>query len=147
MRTIVWVVIVGLFASALLAAQASASAPAQKTGAAEKCSANGQAAMRDCLSQKLAESATLLKQAEEQSLARIAKWNEDANVIKLAIARLQESNAAFKKFRTAHCAYASSLGGGAAGNAPEIRRHACAVDANMQRADQLKSAIASLPLT
>lgn len=150
MRTIVWVALVGLFASALLAAQArAAEAPAAAVtatiGAAEQCSANGQAGMRECLQQQLSSSTAALKQAEVKAAAAIGTWDENAKYIKLAKSKLQASNAAFQKFAVAQCAFAASLGGGAAGNALELRRLACSADLNTQRAAQLNRDIDTLP--
>lgn len=145
MRTIVWVALVGLFASALLAAQARAAEAPAATGAAEQCSANSQAGMRECLQQQLSSSAAALKQAEVKAAAAIGTWDENAKYVKQAKATLQAANTAFQKFAAAQCAFASSLGGGAAGNAREIRRLACSADLNTQRAAQLNSDIAALP--
>ena len=151
MRTIVWVALVGLFASALLAAQARAAdaAPAAVAGvapgAAEQCGANSQAGMRDCLQQQASSSAALLKQAQDQAAAAIGNWDEDAKYVKQAKAKLQASNLAFDKFAAAQCAFAASLGGGAIGNALELRRLACSADLQAQRAAQLHRDSAALP--
>jgi len=44
------------------------------------------------------------------------------------------------------CALAAALGGGAIGNALEIRRLACEAELNAWRADQLQRALVDLPL-
>lgn len=138
MRTLIWVAMVALLASALLAVQATAAAP-------QACAALSQAGMRDCLLQKHANSAAYLKQAEEKMVQAIAQWDEDRPATKLAQQRLLASQAAFEKFGQAQCAYAAALGGKAAGNALEVRRLNCMIDMNSARAAQLLEQGAALP--
>lgn len=130
-------------ASMLLAVQASAAERAE--GAAEACSEFSQAGLRDCVAKKLNDSTALLKQAEAAALATISKWDEDAKYIKLAKARLQASNSAFKQYSQAQCALAGALVGSAAGNAFEIRRMACLADLSSARVEQLSAGTAALP--
>ncbi|WP_406805837.1 lysozyme inhibitor LprI family protein [Burkholderia semiarida] len=76
----------------------------------------------------------------------LAQWDEDAKYINLAKIRLAASQKAFVKYRTAQYAFASSLGGGAIGNALEMQRLACVAELNNRRAAQLRDAVSDLPL-
>ncbi|WP_244110728.1 lysozyme inhibitor LprI family protein [Burkholderia ambifaria] len=110
-----------------------------------ECS-NGVIGVRECLQEKQEASEVELKRAEEKVRAAFAKWDEDAKYINLAKVRLAASQKAFVKYRTAQCAFASSLGGGAIGNALEMRRLACVAELNNRRAAQLRDAVSDLPL-
>lgn len=123
-----------LFASVLLAVQARAAEPARPVDAADDCSAFSQAGIRECLAKKAADSAATLKKAEAKAADAISSWDENAKYVKVARARLRESNAAFASYRQAQCAFADALIGGGTGNSHEIRRLACVTDLNAQRA-------------
>lgn len=112
----------------------------------EECSAHSQAGMRECLAHKLADSQKALKQAEEQAASALGQWDEDAKYVNQARARLSASGKVFMQYRDAQCNWLASLSGGAAGNATEIRRMACAAGLNFGRAAQLRSAVSELPL-
>ncbi|GAB2851696.1 DUF1311 domain-containing protein [Pseudoduganella ginsengisoli] len=111
----------------------------------EECSAFSEAGMRDCLVHHAAQSAKVLKQAEESASAALAKWDEDAKFVRAAKVRLETSGREFLRYRDAHCAFAASLGGGAIGNALEMMRLACVAELNYRRAGQLTNAVADLP--
>ncbi|MCA8038012.1 DUF1311 domain-containing protein [Burkholderia arboris] len=102
--------------------------------------------VRECLQRKQDVSEVELKRAEEKVRAAFAKWDEDAKYVNLAKVRLAASQKAFVKYRTAQCAFASSLGGGAIGNALEMQRLACVAELNNRRAAQLRDAVSDLPL-
>jgi len=112
----------------------------------EECSVYSQAGMRDCLIKKSAESQAALKQVEETVDASLTKWDEDNKYVSLAKARLIASNKAFPKYREAQCEFSASLSGGGAGNAHEMGRLACITELNSRRAEQLRNAVANLPL-
>lgn len=94
---------------------------------------------------KSLESATQLKQAENKAIATLSKWDEDAKYVALAKERLKASSRAYEQYREAQCAFASSTGGGAIGNALELRRLSCLIGLNMRRAEQLRTTMANLP--
>lgn len=112
----------------------------------EECSAFSQAAMRDCLVKAAETSQKALRQAEEMVAGTLSKWDEDSKYISLAKARLAASSKEFARYRDAHCAFSLSLGGGAAGNALDMRRLACVSELNNRRAQQLRDAVSDLPL-
>lgn len=112
----------------------------------EECSAFSQAGMRDCLAKKAEDSQKALRQAEEKVASTLSKWDEEAKYIDQAKAKLAASNKDFAKYRDAQCALASSLGGGAIGNALDMRRLACVAELNNRRAEQLRDAVSDLPL-
>lgn len=112
----------------------------------EVCSDGSQADMRACLAKKAADSATNLKQAEGKALAALGKWDEDAKYVSAAKARLDASGKAFAKYRDAQCAFNTALGGGAIGNALDMRRFACVYELNARRAEQLLGGVADLPM-
>jgi uncharacterized protein YecT (DUF1311 family) len=112
----------------------------------EECSAYSESGMRDCLATKARESQKTLEQAEKQVNIRLSRWDQEAQYIKLAKAKLVASGRAFSKYREEQCAFAASLGGSAIGNALEIRRLACAAELNNRRAKQLCDAVSDLPL-
>ncbi|MFB9243658.1 DUF1311 domain-containing protein [Massilia antarctica] len=134
-----------LFASALLAVQALAAEPARPFDAAEDCSEFSQAGIRDCMAKKAADSAATLKKAEAKASGAISRWDENAKYVKVARARLRESNAAFASYRRAQCALADALIGGGIGNSHEIRRLACVTDLNARRAMELERDTGTLP--
>ncbi|KAB0632788.1 DUF1311 domain-containing protein [Burkholderia latens] len=102
--------------------------------------------VRECLQRKQEASEVELKRAEEKVRVAFAKWDEDVKYVNLAKIRLAASKKAFIKYRKAQCAFASSLGGGAIGNALEMQRLACVAELNNRRAAQLRDAVSDLPL-
>lgn len=112
----------------------------------EECSAFSQAGMRDCLVKTAETSQKALRQAEEMVAGTLSKWDEDSKYVSLAKARLAASSKEFARYRDAHCAFSLSLGGGAAGNALDMRRLACVSELNNRRAQQLRDAVSDLPL-
>ncbi|MET1530397.1 lysozyme inhibitor LprI family protein [Burkholderia sola] len=110
-----------------------------------ECS-NGVIGVRECLQGKQEASEVELRRAGEKVRNALAKWDEDSQFIRLATTRLAASKKAFVKYREAQCAFASSLGGGAIGNALEMRRLACVAELNNRRAAQLRDAVSDLPL-
>ena len=147
MRTIRKLIGLGLaiFFSAIAFA-ASTTAVFDERALREECSAFSEAGMRDCLTEKSKKSQKALSQAEEKVVDTLSKWDEDSKFLQLAKARLSASGKAFAKYRDEQCAFASSLGGGAIGNALEIRRLACVTELNNRRAAQLRDAVSDLPL-
>lgn len=113
--------------------------------ALEQCGAYAEAGMRECLAKKSHESATSLRRAEEQAIAALSKWDEDAKFVNLAKENLRASSKAYEQYRDAQCTFALSLGGGAIGNALELRRLSCLVGLNIGRAKQLKTDTSALP--
>ena len=85
-----------------------------------------------------------LKRAEEQVAAAISKWDEDAKFIDLAKKKLRASNKAYEQYRDAQCAFAYSLGGGAIGNALEMRRLTCRIELDIGRIKQLNTDMSAL---
>lgn len=130
---------------AVVAHSAGASKLSTEQSALEECKAYSQAKLRQCLMRKSRDSTTALKRAEDQMLAAISKWDEDERYVTPAKADLAASRRAFDQYRQAQCAFASSLGGGAIGNALELRRLACVLALNNDRAALLVSAAAALP--
>ena len=112
----------------------------------EECSALSQAGMRDCLAKKAETSQEALRQAEKKVAGTLSKWDEDRKYINQAKVKLAASNKDFAKYRDAQCAFASSLGGGAIGNALDMSRLACVSELNDRRAEQLRDAVSDLPL-
>lgn len=102
--------------------------------------------VRECLEKKAEASAADLKDAEKKVLDALAKWDEDPKYVKQAKARLSASKKEFGKYRDAQCSFASSLGGGAIGNALEMGRLACVSELNSRRAFQLRDLVSDLPL-
>ncbi|MDQ1813279.1 lysozyme inhibitor LprI family protein [Massilia sp. CCM 9210] len=137
MRTLARIVRMALVASALVAVPARAADAVRQFDAAEECSEFSQAGIRECLAKKAIDSAASLKKAEARAADAISKWDEDANYIKAARAKLRAAGAAFAGYRQAQCAFATSLAGGAVGNSHEISRLACVADMNAQRAMEL----------
>ena len=115
-----------------------------KLAALEQCSAYSQAGMRECLEKKSRASNAALKRAEEQATAAISKWDEDARFIDLAKKKLKAANKAYEQYRDAQCAFAYSLGGGAIGNALEMRRLTCRIELDIGRIKQLHTDMSTL---
>ena len=115
-------------------------------GLREACSAQSQAGMRDCLAQHAQTSATKLSQAQAQAHHQIDQWDEDIKYRAQAKALLDAAHRSFIQYRNAHCAFSASLGGGAIGNALEMRRLACQAQLNHQRAQDLVNNTAELPV-
>lgn len=113
--------------------------------ALEECGAYSEAGMRECLAKKAHQSAMVLRRAEEQALAALSKWDEDAKFINVAKEKLRVSNKAYTQYRDAQCAFAASLGGGAIGNALELRRLSCLVGLNNGRTKQINADSSELP--
>ncbi|PMS14295.1 DUF1311 domain-containing protein [Trinickia caryophylli] len=111
----------------------------------EACSGESEAGMRECLAKRAADSDKKLKQAEQKALDAVSKWDEDGKYIRLARNELQSSGKAFTQYRKAQCDFAASLGGGAIGNALDMRRFACEAELNERRAEQLRAAVQDLP--
>ena len=130
----------------VLALAASMTTVPDERALREECSAFSQAGMRDCLAKKAEESQKALRQAEEKVADALTQWDEDDKYIKQTKAKLAASNKSFVKYREEQCAFASSQGGGAVGNALEMRRLACVVELNSRRAVQLHDAVSDLPL-
>ncbi len=63
----------------------------------------------------------------------------------MAQTRLTRSGRAYIQYRKNQCSLAASLGGGAIGNALDIRRIACAAALNLQHAKLLLNASAEIP--
>jgi uncharacterized protein YecT (DUF1311 family) len=122
----------------------SAELPSER-GALEQCGAYSEAGMRECLAKKSHESTTALKRAEERAIVALSKWDEDAKYVNLAKEKLRASSKAYEQYRDAQCAFATSLGGGAIGNALEMRRLACLVGLNAGRTKQLNIDSSALP--
>ena len=112
----------------------------------EACSAYSQAGMKDCLAKKVRESEAKLKQAADKASSLLSKWDEDARYIATAQEKIRLSDKAFAQYREAQCAFASALGGGAIGNALEMRRLVCVHELNTSRTAQLRNAVVNLPL-
>tara|TARA_R100000656_G_scaffold57783_1_gene45148 strand:+ start:101 stop:538 length:438 start_codon:yes stop_codon:yes gene_type:complete len=102
--------------------------------------------IRECLQKKLKSSELNLKSAEGKVSQYLEKWDEDPDYISAAKAKLKSANEEFVKYREAQCQFALSLGGGAIGNALDVRRFACITELNNRRAEQLLSSIVALPL-
>lgn len=110
------------------------------------CSAYSQAGMKDCLAKKVRESEANLKQAADKAIRLLSKWDEDAKYIATAQEKFRLSDKAFGQYREAQCAFAGALGGGAIGNALEMRRFVCVYELNISRTAQLRNAVVNLPL-
>ena len=110
-----------------------------------ECGAYSQAGMRECLAKKSNESQAALERAEGQAVAALSKWDEDEKFIKLAKAKLIASSKAYKRYRDAQCAFATSLGGGAIGNALELRRLSCRIELDIGRTTELNTELSALP--
>lgn len=140
-----WIALVSIPALLCLAGEGQSAEIQNENRVLEECSALSQAGMRACLGGKSLESAMQLKQAENKVVDTLSKWDEDAKYVVLAKERLKASSRAYEQYREAQCAFASSTGGGAIGNARELRRLSCLIGLNMRRAEQLRTAMANLP--
>jgi uncharacterized protein YecT (DUF1311 family) len=78
-------------------------------------------------------------------VARIEKWDEDVRYRAQARGALATSNAAFLRFRTRECGFASALAGGSIGTVHEHGRLACVYELNISRAASLDGLVADLP--
>ncbi len=103
------------------------------------------ASVRECLGKRQLQSEVDLRRAEIETRAAFDTWDEDTKYVNLAKARLAASGKAFANYRLEQCAFAASIGGGAIGNALDMRRAACIAELNNRRAEQLRSAVAKLP--
>lgn len=115
-------------------------------GASSDCGAYSQAEMRTCLMSASESSAAALRSATISANEAIAKWDESPKYVSVARIRLSEANSAFEKYRAAQCNWSVAIGGGAIGNALEIRRHRCISDMNTARIAQIKAMVEELPL-
>jgi uncharacterized protein YecT (DUF1311 family) len=97
----------------------------------DECYAYSEAGVRQCLARNLQKTAIALNAAEQKAMG--------------AKEKLRASNAAFAQYREAQCALAYSLGGGAIGNALDIRRLACAIEQNSKRVAELAAAVSRVP--
>ena len=148
MRAVRWTAMCAMAFAVTLAHSATAGdSPALQDERAirEACSAESEAGMRACLAKRAADSDKQLKQAEQKALDAISKWDEDGKYIRLTRNALQSSGKAFAQYRKAQCDFAASLGGGAIGNALDMRRFACEAELNERRAAQLRAAVQDLP--
>ena len=110
----------------------------------EKCAYESQAGMRDCLARSVSESSRVLISAEKKLVSALKQWDEQPKFVSKARDRLISSDDAYLKYRDAQCAFASALGGGAIGNALELRRLACIFGLNTERAAHLTRLASSL---
>jgi uncharacterized protein YecT (DUF1311 family) len=93
----------------------------------------------------LQKTAIALNAAEQKAMGALSKWDEEPKYVAAAKEKLRASNAAFAQYREAQCALAYSLGGGAIGNALDIRRLACAIEQNSKRVAELAAAVSRVP--
>lgn len=117
-----------------------------KQSAREECSAYSAAGMRDCLEKKAGASGVALRKAENIVRKALDKWDEDMQYVNIAKSKFEASSKEFLHYRDTYCAFNASLGGGAIGNALEIRRLACVVELNVSRTQQIENAVSDLPL-
>jgi len=103
------------------------------------------AGINECLTDKVSQSVTRLRDAHSFATRQLAAWDEDARYVKLARTRLAAADRSFENFKRAHCAFAASMGGGAVGHALETGRLACVADLNVRQADLIRSLVARLP--
>jgi len=106
--------------------------------ARDDCSGSAQAEITQCLTAKRDASVQALDAARAHANAALAKWYEDAKYARQATQRLAAADQAFQRYRAAQCAFNRSLGGGAIGNALDMRSLACEVEMNLVRAEQLE---------
>lgn len=118
-----------------------------ETGAIDprECDAYSQAQRKDCLTRKSEASAIALRRAEAHAVDALSDWDEGAEYIAQAKIKLNAANRAFGQYRDAHCAFMSSLGGGAVGGALAMRRLSCMIELNTRRADELTHGVGTLP--
>ncbi len=101
--------------------------------------------MRDCLRRHAQASEQELASARTVAADAVLAWDEEKRFVAAAQARLDTSARAFLRYRAAQCAWSQALGGGAIGNAIELRRLACVAALNYWQSSQLRSAVAALP--
>lgn len=111
----------------------------------EKCSYDSQAGMHDCLAENVRESSRVLASAEKKLASALARWDERPKFVRKAGRQFISANAAYLTYRDAQCTFAYALGGGAIGNALELRSLACVYGLNMERAGQLTHLASTLP--
>jgi uncharacterized protein YecT (DUF1311 family) len=111
----------------------------------ERCAGASEAGIRDCLVKKSHEIEIALQQAAGTAIVKLSNWDEDPKYVAAVQERLKAAQLAFEQYRDAQCAYASALGGGAIGNALELRRLACVVELNSRQAQSIASSISRLP--
>jgi hypothetical protein len=112
----------------------------------EECEAYSQAQLRACLVTKAQSSEHALQQAEGLLAAAIERWDEIPQHLRTARAQLRSAGQEFLRYRHAQCALNTALGGGAIGNALEMRRLRCQVELNSLRAEQLRRMATATPL-
>ncbi|WP_338768621.1 lysozyme inhibitor LprI family protein [Massilia sp. METH4] len=112
----------------------------------DTCSYSSQAGMRDCLEDSVRDSSTAVNAAEKKFAATMSRWDERQKYIAAAHMQFNISKRAFLKYRDEQCALAAALGGGAIGNALELRRLACIYELNRERSNQLTRFSSSLYL-
>jgi len=132
--------VLSLVACIALAGGSPASAVEVQTeqAARDDCSGNSQAEMAQCLRAKVAASVETLDAARSRLREALGRWNEDVKYARQAGQRLLRADEAFQRYRAAQCAFNESLGGGAIGNALDMRRLACEIEINTARAAQLE---------
>ena len=101
--------------------------------------------MRACMDAAAQASAVELAQAQDAMQTAIRGWSEDPPYRVAARNRLAASQARFVHYRTAQCSFAAAMGGGAIGNALDIRRLACEAELNSTRARQLHQFARDMP--
>jgi hypothetical protein len=104
----------------------------------EDCGAYSQAQMRACLADQAQRSEQALKQAEDLLVSAIERWDETPKHVHAARVQLRSANQEFSRYRRAQCALDHALGGGAIGNALEMRRLRCLVEITSLRVEQLQ---------
>lgn len=139
------IVLAGALALQVVSAPIWASELESERGALEQCGVYSEAGMRECLAKKSHESAAALKRAEEQAIVALSRWDEDEKYVNVATEKLKASSKAYVHYRDAQCAFETSLGGGAIGNALELRRLSCLVGLNAGRTKQLNTDSSALP--
>lgn len=112
--------------------------------ARDDCSGDAEAGMTQCLVDKRDTSIQALGAAREHVRAALARWIEDARYARLAAQRLHAADQAFERYRTVECGFNRALGGGAIGNALDMRALACEVELNTTRAAQLEQLAARI---
>jgi hypothetical protein len=142
MQIVHWALIAGVLVSSTAN---SAEGPSARQ-VLERCSGSSEAGIRECLLKKSDESERALKQAIDKASIKLSKWDEDPQYVVAAQETLKASEQAFEQYREAQCQYAWALGGGAIGNALEVRRLACVVELNARQVQLIASSISSLPI-
>ncbi len=112
----------------------------------EYCDAYSQAQMRTCLAAKAQGSEQALEQAEGSLVSAIQSWDESPKHLRAARLQLRSAGRQFLRYRSAQCELDAALGGGAIGNALDMRRLRCLVELNSLRAEQLQRMATATPL-